>query len=114
MLNARGPLMERALESTRELAERARSTPGRLAALQRGGLAHSIQRRSRPAQRRRISIPSSLYGVTTAEDRIADFRLKMNVGVVTARDNGDVLESLERDAPVAGRETRDDREPVAP
>jgi cytoplasmic iron level regulating protein YaaA (DUF328/UPF0246 family) len=26
-------------------------------------------------------VPSSLYGVTTAEDRIADFRLKMNVGV---------------------------------
>jgi len=34
-----------------------------------------------PAQRRRILVPSSLYGITTAEDRIADFRLKMNVGV---------------------------------
>lgn len=34
-----------------------------------------------PTLRRRLLIPSSLYGITTAEDRIADFRLKMNVGV---------------------------------
>jgi hypothetical protein len=36
-----------------------------------------------PTQRRRVIVPSSLYGVTSAEDRIADFRLKMNVGVGT-------------------------------
>ncbi len=36
-----------------------------------------------PASRKRLLIPSSVYGVTSGEDRIADFRLKMNVGVGT-------------------------------
>lgn len=36
-----------------------------------------------PGARRRILIPSGIYGLTTGEDRIADFRLKMNVGVGT-------------------------------
>ena len=31
--------------------------------------------------------------MTTAEDRIADFRLKMNVGVRATRHDGDVLEA---------------------
>jgi cytoplasmic iron level regulating protein YaaA (DUF328/UPF0246 family) len=34
-----------------------------------------------PAARRRLLIPSSVYGLNSAEDRIGDFRLKMNVGV---------------------------------
>lgn len=34
-------------------------------------------------QRRRILVPSSLYGVTTANDVIADYRLKMNVRLKT-------------------------------
>jgi len=81
MLNARGPLLERALESTRQLADE--GVP-RLAAWQRySGVvwAHLAPETLAPALRRRIIIPSSLYGVTTAEDRIADFRLKMNVAV---------------------------------
>jgi cytoplasmic iron level regulating protein YaaA (DUF328/UPF0246 family) len=81
LLNARGPLLERALETTRQLAdERVR----RLAAWQRySGVvwSHLASATLAPALRRRLLIPSSLYGITTAEDRIADFRLKMNVGV---------------------------------
>ena len=81
VLNARGPLLERALEATRRLAE---DRVPRLAAWQRySGVvwSHLAPASLGPAQRRRILIPSSLYGITTAEDRIADFRLKMNVGV---------------------------------
>jgi hypothetical protein len=81
VLNARGPLLERALESTRHLAD---ERVARLAAWQRySGVvwSHLGPASLEPAQRRRILVPSSLYGITTAEDRIADFRLKMNVGV---------------------------------
>jgi len=49
----------------------------RVAALQRRGVVAPGSRVTGPAQRRRILVPSSLYGITTAEDRIADFRLKM-------------------------------------
>jgi uncharacterized protein len=83
MLNARGPLLDRALASTRQLAE---ARVPRLAAWQRySGVVwlHLGPATLTPQQRRRIVIPSSLYGLTTAEDRIADFRLKMNVGVET-------------------------------
>jgi len=81
VLNARGPLLERALEATRHLAD---DRVARLAAWQRySGVvwSHLGPASLEPAQRRRILTPSSLYGITTAEDHIADFRLKMNVGV---------------------------------
>ncbi len=81
MLNARGPLLQRALEVTRQLRD---DQVPRLPAWQRyNGVvwSHLAPESLTPTQRRRILIPSSLYGVTTAEDRIADFRLKMNVGV---------------------------------
>jgi uncharacterized protein len=81
MLNARGPLLERALVATRLLA--GERVP-RLAAWERySGVvwSHLGAATLTPNQRRRVIVPSSLYGVTTAEDRIADFRLKMNVGV---------------------------------
>ena len=81
LLNARGPLLERALESTKHLAD---ERVPRLAAWQRySGVvwSHLDPATLAPVLRRRLLIPSSLYGVTTAEDRIADFRLKMNVGV---------------------------------
>jgi cytoplasmic iron level regulating protein YaaA (DUF328/UPF0246 family) len=81
MLNARGPLLERAIESTRQLSN---DDVPRLAAWQRyNGVvwSHLAPVSLAPTIRRRILIPSSLYGLTTAEDHIADFRLKMNVGV---------------------------------
>ena len=81
LLNARGPLLERALEATKQLGD---DRVPRLAAWQRycGVVwSHLGPSTLAPTLRRRILIPSSLYGITTAEDRIADFRLKMNVGV---------------------------------
>jgi cytoplasmic iron level regulating protein YaaA (DUF328/UPF0246 family) len=81
VLNARGALLERALESTWHLAD---ERVARLAAWQRySGVvwAHLDPVSLEPSLRRRILIPSSLYGITTSEDRIADFRLKMNVGI---------------------------------
>ena len=81
LLNARGPLLERAIDATRHLAD---ERVPRLAAWQRySGVvwSHLGPASLASTQRRRLLIPSSLYGVTTAEDRIADFRLKMNVGV---------------------------------
>jgi len=81
VLNARGPLLERALDATRHLAD---DRVPRLAAWQRySGVvwSHLDPATLEPAQRRRILVPSSLYGITSGEDRIADFRLKMNVGI---------------------------------
>jgi uncharacterized protein len=81
MMNARGPLLERAIETTRQLAD---EPVPRLAAWRRyNGVvwSHLGPETLTSQQRRQVVIPSSLYGVTTAEDRIADFRLKMNVGV---------------------------------
>lgn len=81
VLNARGPLLERALDATRHLAD---DRVPRLAAWQRySGVvwSHLDPATLEPAQRRRILVSSSLYGITSGEDRIADFRLKMNVGI---------------------------------
>ena len=83
VLNARGPLLERALDATRRLAD---DRVPRMAAWQRySGVvwSHLAPATLGAAQRRRILVPSSLYGLTTGEDRIADFRLKMNVGVAS-------------------------------
>jgi cytoplasmic iron level regulating protein YaaA (DUF328/UPF0246 family) len=83
VLNAHGPLLERALDATRHLGD---DRVPRLAAWQRySGVvwSHLAPATLEPVQRRRILVPSSLYGITTGEDRIADFRLKMNVGVAS-------------------------------
>ena len=81
LLNARGALMERGIEATKELADgRARLLP---AWRRYSGVVWSHFDPSTLALplRRRVLIPSAIYGITTGEDRIADFRLKMNVGV---------------------------------
>jgi cytoplasmic iron level regulating protein YaaA (DUF328/UPF0246 family) len=81
ILNAKGPLMERALFATYELAA---GTARLLPAWKRfSGVVwkHLDPASLLPAARKRLLIPSSVYGLTTGEDRIADFRLKMNVGV---------------------------------
>ncbi|MEI8051178.1 MAG: peroxide stress protein YaaA [Actinomycetes bacterium] len=79
MLGVRGELLGRAIESTEALLEgRAKVLP----AWQRydgvvwghlgpGDLDTEI--------RRRVLVPSGLYGLTTAEDPIADYRLKMSI-----------------------------------
>lgn len=81
LLNARGLLMERGIEATKELAGgRARLLP---AWKRYSGVvwSHLDPVSLELPLRRRILIPSAIYGITTGEDRIADFRLKMNIGV---------------------------------
>lgn len=81
VLNARGPLMERALLATEELAT---GTPRLRPAWKRfSGVVwtHLDPATLSPATRKRLLVPSSLYGISSGEDRIADFRLKMNIGV---------------------------------
>jgi cytoplasmic iron level regulating protein YaaA (DUF328/UPF0246 family) len=81
ILNAKGPLMERALVSTHELA--AGTAQLRPAWKRFSGVVwtHLDPATLSPATRKRLLIPSSVYGLSSGEDRIADFRLKMNVGV---------------------------------
>lgn len=81
LLNARGPLMERGIEATKELSDgRTRLLP---AWKRYSGVVWSHLDPSTLALplRRRVLIPSAIYGITTGEDRIGDFRLKMNIGV---------------------------------
>jgi cytoplasmic iron level regulating protein YaaA (DUF328/UPF0246 family) len=81
LLNAKGPLMDRAMVATQELA--AGIAPLRPAWKRYSGVVwtHLDPASLLPSSRKRLLIPSSVYGLTTGEDRIADFRLKMNVGV---------------------------------
>lgn len=78
-LSARGSLLERALSATQRILD---GTAAQLPAWRRyegvvwGYLAPGSLT---PAQRRRILIPSGLYGLLAGDDRIAEYRLKMNV-----------------------------------
>jgi len=80
-LGVRGPLLERTIESMTQLVEgRAPVLP----AYQRysGVVWNNLDPSTLSAeQRKQIVIPSGLYGVTTAEDMIADYRLKMNISL---------------------------------
>lgn len=80
-LNARGALLERSLASTRELVEGI--APVLPAWRRYSGVVwlHLDPATLSPAQRRRVLVPSGLYGVTRGDDPIADYRLKMNVSL---------------------------------
>lgn len=78
-LSARGPLLERTLSSTQQILE---GTAPLLPAWRRyEGVVWSYLAPGSltPAQRRRILVPSGLYGLLAGDDRIAEYRLKMNV-----------------------------------
>jgi hypothetical protein len=81
ILHARATLLDRAIEAIADLVA------GReplLPAWQRySGVVwtHLEAASLTPAQRRRILVPSGLYGITTAQDPIGDYRLKMNVAL---------------------------------
>ena len=79
ILGVRGELLERALEASASLASgTAHVLPAwkRYAGVVWAGLEPSSLT---PSDRRRILVPSGLYGVTTAADPVADYRLKMSV-----------------------------------
>jgi uncharacterized protein len=78
-LSASGPLLERALWATQQILD---GTAPLLPAWRRyEGVvwAYLAPETLTPAQRRRILVPSGLYGLLGGEDRIAEYRLKMNV-----------------------------------
>jgi cytoplasmic iron level regulating protein YaaA (DUF328/UPF0246 family) len=80
-LNVRGPLLINALASMAAVVDgRARLRP---AWKRYTGVvwSHLDPTSLSPSQRRRILVPSGLYGLTTAMDPIADYRLKMDVGL---------------------------------
>jgi hypothetical protein len=77
-LSARGPLLERALSSTQQVLD---GTAPLLPAWRRyeGVVWNYLAPDSLTStQRRRILVPSGLYGLLAGDDRIADYRLKMN------------------------------------
>jgi cytoplasmic iron level regulating protein YaaA (DUF328/UPF0246 family) len=79
-LQVHGALLERAISASRSLVEeRARYLP---AWRRYNGVvwSHLDPATLGLGHRRRILVPSGLYGVTTANDVVADYRLKMNVG----------------------------------
>jgi hypothetical protein len=76
--SAKGELLERAMEATEELVNgRAPLLP---AWRRYEGVVwtHLDPRSLTPSLRRRILVPSGLYGLLSGEDPIADYRLKMN------------------------------------
>lgn len=80
-LKVRGPLLDRAIEASTAVVE---SRAPLLGAWQRyRGVVwtHLDPATLSSSQRRRILVPSGLYGITTAEDLIGDYRLTMNVSL---------------------------------
>lgn len=81
LLGVRGALLDDAVEASRRLAH---GRPLLLPAWQRyTGVVWSFLDPGtlRGDQRERILIPSGVYGLTTAEDPIADYRLKLSVAL---------------------------------
>jgi cytoplasmic iron level regulating protein YaaA (DUF328/UPF0246 family) len=81
ILKVRGPLLNRALEASRLIIE---GTAATLPAYRRyTGVVWSHLQPSTlsPSQRRRILIPSGLYGLSSGTDEIVDYRLTLKVAL---------------------------------
>ncbi len=81
LLKVRGPLLERAVESSQLIAA---GKPLLLPAYQRySGVVweHLAPDELSASKRKQLLIPSGLYGLSMGEDLIADYRLKMDVNL---------------------------------
>ena len=81
LLKVRGDLLDRALVAAKALCA---GKPSLLPAHQRytGVVWGHLEPASlSSAQRKRLLVPSGLYGITTGEDLVADYRLKMDISV---------------------------------
>jgi len=81
LLKVRGDLLDRAMVATKALCA---AKPLLLPAHQRytGVVWGHLEPASlSSAQRKRLLVPSGLYGITTGEDLVADYRLKMDISV---------------------------------
>ncbi|MBW4030213.1 MAG: YaaA family protein [Acidobacteria bacterium] len=81
VLKVRGALLERALHATRQLVER--RAPVMPAWQRYSGVvwSHLDPGSLKDRQRRRILVPSGLYGLSSATDLISDYRLTMKVAL---------------------------------
>lgn len=81
LMKVRGPLFDRAYEATAAIV--AGKAPFLPAWRRYSGVVweHIEPHSLKPSQRERILIPSGLYGVTTAQDDVADYRLTMHVSL---------------------------------
>lgn len=81
VLKVRGALLERAVHATRQLVEG--SAPSMPAWQRYSGVvwSHLDPGTLKDRQRRRILVPSGLYGVSSATDLISDYRLTMKVAL---------------------------------
>ena len=82
-LNVRGPRLDRALDATRQLLD---GTAHVLPAWQRfeGVVWSHLEPSSLSgSERRRLLVPSGVYGLSSGEDPVADHRLKMDVRLGT-------------------------------
>jgi cytoplasmic iron level regulating protein YaaA (DUF328/UPF0246 family) len=75
---ARGPLLERALEGTREILAGSAAALPAWRRYQGVVWTHLAPDTLTPSQRRRILVPSGLYGLLAGDDHIGDYRLRMN------------------------------------
>jgi cytoplasmic iron level regulating protein YaaA (DUF328/UPF0246 family) len=80
-LSAKGELLERAITSTTEVVHS--SAPLKAAWRRYEGVVwtHVAPETLASSQRRRILVPSGLYGLLAGEDLIADYRIKMNASL---------------------------------
>ena len=81
VFRARGALLERARDATRGLIEGSAPTLPVWARYSGVVWTHLDPLTLRAAQRRRLLVPSGLYGVSAGDDHIADFRLAMKVSL---------------------------------
>jgi cytoplasmic iron level regulating protein YaaA (DUF328/UPF0246 family) len=78
---ARGPLLERTVSAARVFVEGAAPLLPAWRRYQGVVWNYLSPETLTPASRRRILVPSGLYGLVTGEDLVADYRLKMNVSL---------------------------------
>jgi cytoplasmic iron level regulating protein YaaA (DUF328/UPF0246 family) len=81
-LRVRGPLLGRALAATELLVERRAHLLPAWRRYHGVVWSHLDPSTLTIGERRRVLVPSGLYGVTTAADPIADYRLRMDVSII--------------------------------
>lgn len=81
VFNARGALLERTLEATRAMLEGSAVLSSAWRRYQGVVWSYLDPGTLTPAQRRRIIVPSGLYGLLGGDDPIADYRLSMNASL---------------------------------
>lgn len=80
-LGARGPLLERSVAAMQSMVQESAPKLATWRRYQGVVWTHLDPASLAPEHRRRIFVPSGVYGLISAEDPIADYRLKMNASI---------------------------------